>query len=91
MSSKTEQFLMERRSKPGCPDSYKPFIPFNVDVLLPPTIQVSPKMLGIAMGMEQVLALCLMSAHQQQIDRKEKPAEISKPIWTSDPAPTAAL
>lgn len=76
MSSETEQLLVEGRSNTGCPDStgYVQFIPFNVDIPLPPTILVPPKMLGMAMGMEQALALCLMSVHQQQMDRKEESA-----------------
>lgn len=66
------------------------FIPFSVDIPLPPTIQVSPKMLGMVMGMEPALALCLTSVHQQQIDRKEKSARRSA-NWTQDQAPTATL
>lgn len=64
------------------------FILFNVDIPLPPTIQVSPEMLGMAMGMEQALALCLMSVHQQQIDRKKKSARRSANHfghWTRHP------
>lgn len=76
MSSETEQLLVEGRSNTGCSDSvgYVQFIPFNVDIPLPPTILVPPKTLGMAMGMEQALALCLMSVHQQQMDRKEESA-----------------
>lgn len=53
-------------------------------------IQISPKMLGMAIVMEPALALCLMSVHQQQIERKEKSAGRSG-NWTQDQAPTAAL
>lgn len=75
MSYEMEQLLMERRNNPGCPGSggYVQFIPFKVDIPSPPTLSVTPRMLGMPMGMEQVFALCLLSFHQWN-------------LWTLDPA-----